>query len=571
MAAAAVALAGTAVVSGAVLLGPTGLYPDGTRGATLLGLDRSDVTVRLPDTGSSRTLVCPDLGAAGRVPVRIDAARPPGPDGWAVASTGAGPGAGAGGRILDDGRLSDHLDLPASAGTADLGGPAAGPPVLLRAPAAAGLSATVTAPGADAGPVRARCAPTQGRTWFAGPATVAGHDPLALWANLGGTPARITVTVLAPGRAPARDEVTVPVGATIARRLATIAPEAPATVVGVSVRAGRVLSWLVDRPSDSPAATISPVPPSADPGRSVLLGGLIVPPGPGPALGGLVVAAPAGDTTVRVRLASAVSGLESLIGLDAVTIPGGEARTIPVGLPRGEPLAVLVDATGSAPVVAGLALAGPHGPVWAAGAPVPAPVRAGATGPAAAGAAGGRGATAGPAGSADSARVAGSAAAAGTARVPDAARSTADADADEGASIAPKEYLVVAPVPPRAAGALLVTAPVGTATVEVDGRRLVVPAGHTAAVALSGGYLGGHLFADSGRVIATQLLGTDLGSSADAAEPAAPPGTPGGSSAPASGRSAQLATVSSVLRLVPAETSGLPSVLLADPAAASAR
>ncbi|WP_241834562.1 DUF5719 family protein [Pseudofrankia asymbiotica] len=412
-----------------------------------------------------------------------------------------------------------------------------GRPVALRGSTVANLSATVTAPGGAAGPVRDLCGPSAGWTWFAGPATGAGHDPLLFLANPGSAPARLAVHALAPGRAPTVTEVVVPPGETASRRLAAVAPEAAAAVVGVEVRAGRVSPWLVDRPSDGGAWDLVPVPGTAAPGRAVLVGPVLAPPGAGGAAAELVVAAPAADARVRVRLVTSSGWPTSPAGLDAVAVPGGEATSIPLTLPRGESVGVLVETAGPAPVVAGLRL--PSG--------APDRVRA----------AGGSGSGADAGGGADAD---GGVWVAGTPVPADGQAPGAAASATARSSPAdhsPVPYLDVPPVPPGAAGELLLAAPAGPATARLDGRTVVVPGGGTAAVALPAGYSGGVLSVSGGPVGVTELLG----------KPAGPPAGTDAADGETGADGPRLRTVSSVLPLVPADPVG-PAVLVADPSAA---
>jgi len=456
-----------------------------------------------------------------------------------------------------------------------------GRPVVLHGSRVADLSATLTAPGGPAGPVRGRCGPTSGWAWFAGPATRAGHDPLLFLTNLGSVPARLEVHVLAPGGAPSVTEVAVRAGETVSRRLAAVAPEATATVVGVEVRAGRVFSWLVDRPSDGDAWDLVPVPATAAPARAVLVGPVQAPPGDGGADVELVVAAASADAHVRVRLVTASGRPASPPGLDAVLVPGGAATSIPLALLRGEPVAVLVEARSAADVAAGAtadvaagATAGvtagvvtglrlpsgapetatamadgadarADGQTWVAGVPVvvdePAP---GGGGPAAAGA-----------GTAGSGTAGSGTASPGTAG-PGAARSDASGvDALPGRSSVP--YLDVPPVPSGAAGALLLAAPGDAVTARLDGRTITIPGGRAVAVPLPAGYAGGTLSISGGSVGVTELLGTP-------ADPVAGEDTPA-DEADVDGPG--LGTVSSVLPLVRADPIG-PAVLVSDPSAA---
>lgn len=428
-------------------------------------------------------------------------------------------------------RLAAPVDLSALAGLSavDRAGltrlaVSSGRPVVLRGSAVTQLSATVTVPGGTAGPVRAACAPTDGTAWFAGPATGAGHDPLLFTTNLGSQPARLTLRVYAPGQAPASTELAVAPGATVSQRLAAIAPEAAATVVDVEARAGRVRSWLVDRPSDGAPWNIAPVAETAMPATRVLLGPVTAPTGSGGATTELVVAAPDADARVRVRVLTGSGRPVSPAGLENVPVPGGEVVTIPVTLPRTEAAAVLVDTLGPAPVVAGLGLA--------AGIPQPA----------------------GDATPADTSTARGYPTwAAGTPLL--AAAPSADGS-DRPAQRALVPYVDVPPVPNRAAGALLLAAPAGTATVRVDGYTVTVPAGRAISVPLPARYAGGSLAVLSGPVGVTELLGA-AGQTTATPDPKAGPQALGNPVA---------VTVSSVLPLAPADPIG-PAVLIDDPAA----
>ncbi|ADP84049.1 DUF5719 family protein [Pseudofrankia inefficax] len=605
---------GFAVVGTAAIAAAAVLMPGGRPGPVPAGEPVSAQTAYrtgLPPT--SRALVCPDLGAAGRVANRVDLARLGTAGRVTAALVGAGADSGQGhrssgqadgaaahwrppsgpllgpdesrGALAVPGAQEPPIALPAAPDLSTLAGlpadqldklsalkarsdqsalealaalsPAdraglaarvappdlsalaglsatdragltrlavsAGRPMVLRGSAVSQLSATVTAPGGGSGPVRAACAPTGGTAWFAGPATGAGHDPLLFATNLGSQPARITVRVLTPGQAPASTELAVAPGATVSHRIAAVAPEAAATVVDVEARAGRVRSWLVDRPSNGVAWDLAPVPDTAAPGGRVLLGPVVAPSGAGGATTELVVAAPGADARVRVRVVTNSGHPVSPAGLDDIAVPGGEAVAIPVTLPRAEAAAVLVDALGPAPVVAGLGLAagavdpdtsatpagGPAGgyPTWVSGTPL-------------------------------------------------LAAAPADGGPDRPADRPPVPYVDVPPVPADGAGALLLAAPAGTATVRVDGYTVSVPAGRAVRVPLPARYAGGGLTVLAGPVAVTELLGA-AGKSTAAPDPKADPAALGDPTP---------TTVSSVLPLAPPDPIG-PAVLVDDPAA----
>jgi hypothetical protein len=115
--------------------------------------------------------------------------------------------------------------------------------------------------------------------------------------------------------------------------------------------------------------------------------------------------------------------------------------------------------------------------------------------------------------------------------------------------------LDVPPVPPGAAGVVVLAAPDGMGSVRLDGRPLSVPAGGAVAVVLPAGYGGGQLSVLTGPVSATEVLGTPAAQGADA------PPEPEVTDLP------PLATVSAVLPLAAADPAG-PAVLVDDPAAA---
>jgi hypothetical protein len=355
--------------------------------------------------------------------------------------------------------------------------------------------------------------------------------------NLDTRPARLTVRVYTPGQPPASSELAVPAGGTVSRRVTALAPEAAATVVGVEARAGRVLSWLVDRPSEGAAWDLVPVPGVPMPGRQALVGPVVAPPGSGGASARLVVAAPGADTRVRVRLLTTSGGPASPPGLDDVPVPGGEAVAIPVSLPRGEAVALVVDATGPAPVVAGLGLL---------------PGTPNQSGPSDDAANSTRDARAG--------RLTWVGGTALLAAAPAAGAPARDADRP------PVPFVDVPPIPAGAAGSLLLTAPWGPATVRVDGRTVKVPAGRAATVPLPAHYAGGSLAVLAGPVAVTELLGVP-----DAEATTGPDPRPSAESFSAQTSGDQSlgdptpVTVSSVLPLLEADPTG-PAILVDDPA-----
>ncbi|WP_035750857.1 DUF5719 family protein [Parafrankia discariae] len=468
--------------------------------AALLATGGPSPPAAVPAPVTAATLVCPDLGLTGQVPQLLDVVRGSGPDGVVRPS--------GGGVLLGGDRQHDELlylprpaaapapasalglaPAPAPAPSPDSGqsvapGPAGGPLRLAATgSAAAGLTATVTSPGSGAGPLRARCEQSRARTWFAGPATVAGRDPVLYWTNTGPRPARLSVGAVSSGRTAPRVEVTVPVGRTVGRRLAELAPEATATAVDVDVHSGRVLSWLVDRASGSGPAAATPVPPAAGPATRVLLGGFLTPAGAGGAgaaatgspTADLVLCAPAAAATVRVSVITA-SGHHTPVGLEAVRIPAGAALRRPVTLTAAAPSALLVESTDGGGIVAALGLpTGPAAP--AAGVPGGGPP-------------GGRTWVAGV--------------------VPERPRWAGAVVGAPGAVGPTPSGLVVgaAPVPAWTAGALVLVAPERAATAWVDGRPFEVGAGRAVLAPLPAGPVGARVVGTGGPLVASQVLGT---------------------------------------------------------------
>ncbi|WP_066074090.1 DUF5719 family protein [Frankia sp. EI5c] len=421
------------------------------------------------------TLLCPDLGLDGHVSQLLDLVRGSGPGG--SVRPARGPDLLGGDRQHDEALFLPPSDPafsdPASsdpARTGELPRPlmAAGGPLRLAAsgPAAAGLTATVTSPGSGAGPLRARCEQPRPRTWFAGPSTVAGRDPILYWTNPGPRAGRVDVGVSTPDGAARRTEITIPPGQTVSRRLAELAPEATSTAVDVQTVTGRVLCWLVDRASGTAPRQAAPVPPTAGPAARVLVGGLLSPvvtageAGRPPAE--LVLAAPGAAVTARVTVLTR-SGRHVPVGLEAVRIPAGTTVRRPVTLPAGAPSALLVESAGGSGVVA--ALAAPTGA------------------------------------ESDAAWVAAS--------VPERPRWEGLAVGAAGASgpTPPEVVVAAAPVPRWSAGALVLVAPDRAATAWVDGTRYEVGAGRAVLAPLPAGRLGARVVGTGGTLVATQVLG----------------------------------------------------------------
>ncbi|CAO5243020.1 DUF5719 family protein [Frankia sp. AgKG'84/4] len=427
---------------------------------------------------SAATLACPDLGMS------LPGARgPQGPGGARLDVRAGGPADGRvsvtpGGREVRTARGAGRLTLP----PVDGGGRDGALQISAGARVAPGLSATITAPGDGAGPARARCLPVSSRTWFAGPSTVAGRDPVVVFANLSDQPAQVSVRVYADGPAGPARAVAVPAGRTLTRRLAAFAPEATVTALDVQVTAGRLLAWVTDRSSAAgPFTAARFVPATSPPARRLLLGGVVVPPGPPAPTATLVLAAPGRAATVRVSVLTQ-AGARVPVGLEAVRVPAGGAIAVPAPLPAGAASAVLVESTAAgagdnpaaaAPVVAGLGVSSgwPGVWTWAAAAQVQSP-------------SGGRGLDAYGRG-------------AGMSR-PDGPTA--------GAGTAPDAVVAVPPTPPGAVGAVVLTAPLGAVTAWLDGVEVRVPAGSVATLpAAAAG--GGSLTAVGGPLLATAVSG----------------------------------------------------------------
>ncbi|MEX5633600.1 DUF5719 family protein [Parafrankia sp. FMc2] len=436
----------------------------------------------VPRSVTSATLLCPDLGLDGRVPQLLDLVRGAGPGGAVQPSDGSA--------LLDDDRQHDELlRLPPGGDPAGRspGERTGGGPLRLVATgeAAAGLTATVTSPGSGAGPLRARCEQPRAHTWFAGPSTAAGRDPVLYWTNAGPRPARVDVGVVSPDGTSPRTEITIPPGRTVSRRLAALAPEAAATAIDIRTTAGRVLSWLVDRASGSGPQKATPVPPTAGPAARVLVGGLLTPAAAvrearGPAAD-LVIAVPGRAATVRVTVLSP-SGARVPAGLEAVRIPAGTTVHRPIALAPATASAVLVESTDGTGVVAALRLSGGGpDPVWVAGS------------------------------------------------MPERPRWTGQVSGDPvgmGVGPAPPGLVVAAaPVPRWTSGALVLVAPDRAATAWVDGTRVDVGAGRVVLAELPAGRTGARVVGSGGTLVATQVLG--------ASPPVAMPPAPGAGVPPA--------------------------------------
>jgi hypothetical protein len=421
---------------------------------------------------SAALLVCPDPSASGRVGSRLDvSADPEDPTGRLRASVGRvelGPVPSAGGhagRGLVFERAGDPRPAPAGS---------ARQPVVLDAagPVAAGLAATVTGhAGGESGPARMRCARPGEVTHVVGPATVAGRDPLLVVANIGGVDARADVEVLGEHGGGERTEVVVASGASVVRRLVEMAPESMATAVSVRQHTGRVVAWLVDRPSrGSPTAEVA-VPPTAEPGRRLVVGGL---PASGAEPAGadspegsatLVVATPGEAARVDVTLLTE-RGPVTPAGMRGRRFEAGSVEAVRLGLPGGASFAAVVTVTSGGPVTAAVGVPGSAsgGLTWA-GAAAPEGLLTG----------------------------------------------------DEHADV------WVPPLPKQSTGAVVLTAPGPTATAWLDGSLVRVPAGRTVTVPLKAGFPGGRLVTVDGPVVAAQRLGPvpDSGVSADGDEPGA--------------------------------------------------
>ncbi|WP_261561922.1 DUF5719 family protein [Frankia tisae] len=437
---------------------------------------------------SAALLACPELTttpSGARDPVLA------GPLGLAVRTAGT-----ADGRVRVATRPAElrtrlggaALTLPSAATTGDRGSLL----VSARGTSAPGLSAIVTGTGDGAGPVRARCTPPQASSWFAGPSTMAGRDPVVILSNLADQPAQVGVRVFTDGTAIAPQDISVPPGHAVTRRLAALAPEAAVTALDVEVRSGRVLAWMVDRSSiGGPFTAPRLVPVTAPPARRLLLGGVVVPAGPPGPAARLVLAAPDRAATVRVSVLT-VSGRHTPVGLEAVRVPATGAITMPVPLPPGGASAVLVEsATGAAPVVAELGVASGWAGVSTWAGAVRLDAASGRRGLDAFGRGIGLSGAAGP---------------------------------TAGAGTAPDAVVGVPSPPAGAAGAVVLAAPAGPVTAWLDGDPIRLRAGTVALVRGPSRPAGGRLVAVGGPLVATAVVGT--------ARPPAPAGAVGAEQAP---------------------------------------
>ncbi len=419
---------------------------------------------RVPVT--SAMLLCPDLnpptgGTAGGM-VTVDVAT-------AGGTVGGSPGA--------DGRIWLSVggvvrDVPAA--QARVRGVSAqaqgGVPVTVHAsgPAAAGLSATVTAPGAPGrAPARARCDPPRSEFWFVGPGTITGRDPLVVLTNPETVPARVEIALFRSDARGARatdarvadstvtDGVSVPPMASVTRRLTDWVPDAEATAVRIRVRDGRLAAAVLDR-SGAPFAqdpAVVPVAAGTGPAGSMVLAGTAgVPAG---AVGAqVVVAAPEADSMIRLELLTASTRFTPA-GLAAVRVPGGGVLRLPaltVGAaasPEGSgAAAVRVVVISGGPVVAGLGLPVGAAPdhLWVGEADVIEPDPAAAT--------------------------------------------------------------LLPAVPEQTLSALVLTAPETAVTVWLDGNVLRIPAGRTVSVGLAGVAGAMRMVTRGGPLVAAQTIGT---------------------------------------------------------------
>ncbi|CUU54509.1 hypothetical protein Ga0074812_102519 [Parafrankia irregularis] len=488
------------------VLAPLGLVCLAALGASALTTAGTRPPSSQPKPVTAVTLLCPDLGLGNRVAQIVDLVRGSGPGGSVQPSRGqellggdrqhdellflpptdpsfAGEGADSG-ESADSDEGADSIeatgtgDVTGTGGAADIGavtgageataaGQAGGPLRLVAAgPAAAGLTATVTSPGAGAGPLRARCEQPRARTWFAGPSTLAGRDPVLYLANPGPRPARVDVGAVSSNGAAPRTEITIPPGRTVGRRLTEFAPEAETTAIDVQARTGRVLSWLVDRATGSGPRQATPVPPTAEPAARALVGGLLTPAatagGPRQPPAELVLSAPGGAATVRVTVMTSAGG-HVPVGLEAVRIPASTTVHRPVALPSATPSALLVESADGTGVVAALALptGTSVGPAWVA------------------------------------------------ATAPERPRWDGLVVGETGAAGPTPSRLVVAaaPVPRWTAGALVLVAPDRAATAWVDGSRVEVGAGTAVLVSLPADRAGVRVVGVGGTLVATQVLG----------------------------------------------------------------
>ncbi|WP_157490974.1 MULTISPECIES: DUF5719 family protein [Protofrankia] len=228
---------------------------------------------------TSATLLCPDLDPPAGAPVTVDVAT-------AGGTVGGKPGTDGRIWLSAGGAVRDVPTGPARARgvLVQVNG---GVPLAVHAsgPVAAGLSATVTVPGAPGrAPSRARCNPPRNEFWFVGPGTGTGRDPVIVLTNPETAPARVEITSFGPadrggpgaaaraagavaddgastagaagddmattgavGDGAVSDGVSVPPMARVIRRLTDWVPDAEATAVRIRVRDGRLAAAMLDR------------------------------------------------------------------------------------------------------------------------------------------------------------------------------------------------------------------------------------------------------------------------------------------------------------------------------------
>jgi hypothetical protein len=301
------------------------------------------------------TLVCPAVPApSARTTARLSAAAP------------AGPG------TLALGRLSAG-DRPAALAAAPESPPAALPWLTTASSAtrkgvlqldasgatARSLAATAlvrTTAGAARGLVGQACTPAGGDSWFVGGSGSTGRRDVLYLSNPEAADATVDVTVYAQGKdpqspAPAQG-VVVPAGGQRALPLDSLVPGAGELVVHVHTRSGRVAAALFDAyVSGTRSLGQDWVPPSAAPGRHLVVTGIPV---ETDARRVLTILAPgADDASVTVRL-STPEGTLSAEGLGLPeTLPAGRPYLVDLAKAGVDPpYAVVVDS--DVPVVAGV-------------------------------------------------------------------------------------------------------------------------------------------------------------------------------------------------------------------------
>jgi hypothetical protein len=247
-----------------------------------------------------------------------------------------------------------------------------------------------TAPAAaDRATSEVACTAPVARAWFVGAATQAGDDPVLTLSNPGPAAAQASVSVLIPQgvlTSAATQAVAVAPGATVSVPLDRVAPDATATAVEVTTVRGRLAGAVHDDRSLGLADLGGDwIPAQAAPRSALVIGGI-----PGRVLGvaphrTLTVANPSGiPVTDTVHLTTDAGSTYVPAGLPSVTVPADSVRSFsldallgqsPAAVElTGQPLLGSVLVATSGPRGGDLAYLGPAAPQRGAAAVAPDPV-----------------------------------------------------------------------------------------------------------------------------------------------------------------------------------------------------